>query len=211
MSEQPPVVPSSPRGGMDVSVLPTSAFGTKNITWWGTIGFMVVEGTTILLCLATYFYLRRNFDAYPPAGTPQPSMLLPTINLVVMLASLPLVRYADGAAKKKDLRGVLRSTGALLVFGAVILVLRAFELDALDVRWDSNAYGSAVWFTLGFHTTLLLIDFGESLLIFLIFALGKHEEKHWPDVSDDVFYWMFVVLIWIPVYLSIFLLPQFPG
>jgi heme/copper-type cytochrome/quinol oxidase subunit 3 len=211
MSDQPPVLPSSRRGGIDASVLPTSAFGTKNVTWWGTVAFMVVEGATILLCLATYIYLRRNFDAYPPAGVAQPGMLVPAISLLVMLASLPLVKHADTAAKQHDRGKVVRTLAALLVFEVVILVLRAFELDALNVRWDTNAYGSAVWFTLGFHTTLLLIDFSESLLIFLIFALHKHEPKHWPDVSDDVFYWMFVVLAWIPVYLLIILAPQFPG
>ncbi len=211
MSGHPPVLPSSPRGGIDASVLPSEGFGTKNTAWWGTVAFMVVEGTALLFCLAAYFYLRRNFDSYPPAGIAQPSLLVPTISVLVMLASLFLVKHADRAAKEHDRRRVLLTLSALLAFEVVIMVLRAFELDALQVRWDTNAYGSAVWFTLGFHTTLLLVDFAESLVIFLIFARNKNEPKHWPDVADDVFYWMFVVLIWIPIYLAVYVWPQFAG
>ena len=209
VSMQPPPIPASPHGGVDASVLPQDTFGTKSLAFWGTIGFMVIEAATIALCLATYIYLRRNFDAYPPPGIASPGLVVPTINLVLMLLSLPLARAAYRAAKAFDKPGILRTTGLLLVVGVAILVLRAFELDALNVRWDSNAYGSAVWFTVGFHTLLLILDFAESLAIFLIFARAKEEEKHYGDVADDVLYWAFVVFLWVPVYLAVIIAPHF--
>lgn len=208
MSMQPPPIPASPHGGVDASVLPRDTFGTKSLAFWGTVGFMVIEGTTIALCLATYIYLRRNFDSYPPPGVAYPGLIVPTINVLLMLLSLPLARSAHQAARAFDKAGVLRATGLLLVVGIAVLVLRALELDALNVRWDSNAYGSAVWFTVGFHTLLLILDFGESLAIFLIFARGKEEEKHYGDVTDDVLYWAFVVLLWMPVYLAVIIAPR---
>lgn len=208
MSDQPHLVPSSPRGGVDASALPENGFGPSVPSWWGTIGFMVIEGFTLLICLATYVYLRRNFDSYPPPGYAMPGLLIPTINVVLMLLSIPVALRVQAAAHARDPYTLVRTTAVLLAFGLVILVLRAFELDALNVRWDSNAYGSAVWFTVGFHTLLLLIDFVESLAIGLIFALGKEEEKHYTDASDDVQYWYFVVGAWIVIYAVIFLSPR---
>ena len=38
------------------------------------------------------------------------------------------------------------------------LVLRWWELWALNTRWDTTAYGSAAWTIVGFHTSLLLLD-----------------------------------------------------
>lgn len=34
----------------------------------------------------------------------------------------------------------------------MFLAARAFELDHLGFRWDTNAYGSTVWMALGLHT-----------------------------------------------------------
>lgn len=208
MSGQPHLVPSGPRGGVDASALPEHGFGPSTPSWWGTIAFMVIEGFTLLICITAYFYLRRNFDSYPPHGFASPDLLISTINVAVMLLSIPVAVRVHEAAHAKDAYRVARSTAVLLGFGVVVLVLRAFELNTLNVRWDSNAYGSIVWFTVGFHTLLLLIDFGESLAIGLIFLLGKEEEKHFTDASDDVQYWYFVVGAWIVVYGVIFLSPR---
>ena len=32
----------------------------------GNVGFAVAESMTLILSIATYFYLRRNFSSYPP-------------------------------------------------------------------------------------------------------------------------------------------------
>ena len=33
----------------DVAHLPDSAFGHRDLMWWGTVGFMVIEGFTLAL------------------------------------------------------------------------------------------------------------------------------------------------------------------
>ena len=43
--------------------------------WWGTLGFMVIEGWTLALLAAMYFYIRQNFLTWPPLRTPLPSLL----------------------------------------------------------------------------------------------------------------------------------------
>jgi hypothetical protein len=74
--------------------------------WWATVGFMVVEGWTLALCVAAYLYLRQNFETWPPLRTPYPSLLIPTINLVLLLISVWPAYMAQKASKKLDERRV---------------------------------------------------------------------------------------------------------
>src|SRR5215212_6707713 len=86
----------------DLAHLPTVTFGHRSLMWWGTLGFMVIEGWTIALLVGAYLYLRQNYDTWPPLRTPYPSLLLPTINLVVMLISLVPARIVEQKAKALD-------------------------------------------------------------------------------------------------------------
>ncbi len=42
---------------VDLSKLPDYGFGSRMTPWWGTIGFIALEGTAFVLVLASYLYL----------------------------------------------------------------------------------------------------------------------------------------------------------
>ncbi|MBX6364717.1 MAG: cytochrome c oxidase subunit 3 [Gemmatimonadetes bacterium] len=200
---------SEPRAVIDVSGLPDVAFGSKNAVWWGTLGFMLIEGSTLAICAVTYFYLRRNFDPFPPGATPPPDLPLPTLSLLALLASLAPATLTSRAAKRFDAAGVRRWLAVGLVVMTAAVVLRALEFPALNTRWKSDAYGSIAWFTLGFHLSLLVVNLAESVVIAAIFFLGRAERKHFSDAADDACYWFFVVLVWVPLYVTVYLTPRF--
>ena len=52
----------------DVGGLPNHAFGPDSILWWGTLGYMALEGMAFVLAVATYFYLMRDVPNWPPGG-----------------------------------------------------------------------------------------------------------------------------------------------
>jgi cytochrome c oxidase subunit 3 len=200
--------PRMPRATLDVSHLPTVVFGHKSVSWWGTLGFMAIEGTTLAVALASYVYLRKNFESWPPAPTPLPDLLIPTLNTLLLLAVIAPMAWVDHAAKRLD-RGRVRT--GLLVATAMTLVsvvLRYFEFQALNTRWDSHAYGSAAWVVLGLHATLLVVDLVESAVIAAIFFTNKLEKKHFADASDAAFYQYFLSLGNVVVYLVIFWSPR---
>jgi heme/copper-type cytochrome/quinol oxidase subunit 3 len=201
-----------PRAVIDVSALPDTVFGPRDIMWWGTVGFMLIEGFTLVLCIVVYVYLRQNFAAWPPEGTRAPSLLVPSIQLVIMLLSLPLVHWLNRSALAFDLRKVRIGLTAASVVGLVSFVMRVMGcLYSLNVKWDTNAYGSAQWLVLGSHSTLLLIEWVEITGIAAVFWLAPVERKHFSDVSDAVFYWWFMVLAYIPIFILCFLLPRWGG
>lgn len=197
------------RAESSVAALPTVTFGHRSLMWWGTLGFMVIEGWTVALLVVSYLYLRQNYETWPPLRTPHPSLLIPTINLVLMFVSLVPMYLAGAAARKLDEPGVKRWLVISSIVATPIAVLRWWELWALNVRWDTNAYGSAAWVIVGFHTSLLLLDVVDTLGLTLFYFLRQMPLKAFSDTTDNTFYWYFTIGIWIPIYLIVYVGPRF--
>jgi heme/copper-type cytochrome/quinol oxidase subunit 3 len=160
------------------------------------------------MCAATYLYLRRNFGALPPERVAVPGLTAANAEVGLMLLSFVPIVLLRKAAQRKELNAVRILLLVATVFGAAFAVLRWFELMALHVRWDANAYGSSAWLVLIVHGTLLVAEVGELLVFSLIGWTGRWEEKHFPDACDLGFYWFFMVLSWLPLYAMVFLLPR---
>ena len=197
------------KGVVDLRELPDVVFGPRDLMWWGTLGFIVIEGFTLVLCAAAYVYLTQNYSTWPPERTPLPSLGAPTVQVLVMLASLPVVWWVAKAAHRYDLGKVRIGLTLATLFNAAFLAIRLVELlVSLNVRWDTNAYASAQWMLLCMHGTLLAVELIEVGGMMLIFWLAPIEEKHFSDVADMVFYWFFMVLAWLPLYVLCFLVPR---
>ena len=197
------------RSVMDLRALPDVVFGPRDIMWWGTLGFVLIEGFTLALCAAAYLYVTQNFATWPPQNTPLPSLVAPTVQVVVMLVSIVPATWTARAARRYDLGAVRIGLTIATAFAIAIVGLRAWELlVSLNVKWDANAYGSVQWLVLGVHATLLAVELVEIGGMMLIFWLAPVEEKHFSDVADMVFYWLFMTLGWIPLYLLCFWVPR---
>jgi cytochrome c oxidase subunit III len=196
------------RTTLNVSTLPTIAFGNPGLVWWGTLGFILIEGFTLALCVAAYLYLRKNFPEWPPQRTPNPDVLLPTIGVVVLLLSNIPMYLVNKAAHRFDKAGVILWTAVSSVFGLAFFVFRIFDFAALNTRWDVNAYGSIAWATVGFHALLIVMEVGETIGGLLMFLFAPIEEKHYSDASDNAMYWTFCTIVWVPLYVIVYLLPR---
>jgi cytochrome c oxidase subunit III len=195
---------NEPRAGaIDVSQLPSFAFSHRSPMWWGTLGMMAIEGTVFALAVAVYFYLRSHSATWPMTAPP-PDLLWGTLNTAIMLASAIPNHLAKQAGERYDVPGVRLWIIVGLLFGAAFITVRAMEFAALNVRWDSNAYGSIVWTLLGLHTVHMVTDWLDTLVLGVLFFTGPLEGKRFVDVSENSMYWYFVVWAWIPIYLVIY-------
>lgn len=188
---------------LDVSGLPTVVFGHRSLMWWGTLGVMAIEGTVFALAIMAYFYLRSHQATWPLTSLP-PDLLWGTLNTGVMLASFVPAHLAKKAAERLQLKRVQLWLAVSCVFGVVFAVIRGFEFAALNVRWDSSAYGSVVWLLMGLHTTHILTDLLDTIVLTVLFFTGPLDGKRYVDVSENSFYWYFVVATWIPIYLVVY-------
>lgn len=192
---------------LDVSDLPTYAFGTRMTTWWGTLGFCVLEGMGFALAIAAYLFLWVNSVEWP-LDTGPPGLLWGTLILLVMLASLLPNWLAQRNARAERLGPVRRDLVIMSLIGILLLVLRWFEFTALGVPWDRNAYGSIVWVLLGLHTAHLLTDLGDTIVLTVLMFTRHGHGKRFSDVEDNAFYWNFVVLAWVVLYGLLYWVPR---
>ena len=193
---------------LDASRLPVTVFDHRSHMWWGTLAFMLIEGTTLFVCVASYFYLRVNTDTWPPDPAALPSPLWPTVHLIVLLTSILPVALADRAARRLDLAGLRRWFVVASLFALSFLYLRWQDFVALNVRWDDSAYGSIAWMTVGFHGTILVLQVVETLIFTAFLFSRDFEERHFSDATDSTFYWYFFVGSWVPLYLMLYLSPR---
>lgn len=193
----------------DLSGLPRHGFGPAALTWWGTMGFMALEGTGFLLAAGAYLYLMTLAQKWP-LNAPQPDHWPGTIVTLLLLVSLPLNHLVSRWGKEEDLVRVRWGLVGMSILGLLPLLVRWFEFSAVNVRWDSNAYGSIVWFILGLHTSHLLTDLGDTLVLtVMMFTRHGQNGRRFSDVTDNAFYWDFVVFSWLPLYVLLYWVPRF--
>ena len=106
------------RPHVDVSDLPDQgAFGPAGLIWWGTVGFMVIEGSMFVMTLITYFYLRLRVEMWPPSG-PDPSLFYGTLNFTNNIGVKGGYRTLDLGYHINDDTGSFVLKG--IYFGAVL-------------------------------------------------------------------------------------------
>ena len=193
---------------LDLSHLPLHATGTASLTFWGTSAFMLIEGSGFALAIAVYLYLMANAPSWP-LNAPPPDLLPGTILTVLLLASLVPNLLVTRWAGQRDLRKVRIGLVIMSIFGIVPLVPRIFEFPALNIRWDDNAYGSILWVMLGLHTTHILTDLADTLVLTcLMFSRHGDNLRRYGDVEDNALYWNFVAATWLPLYGCIYWIPR---
>jgi cytochrome c oxidase subunit III len=191
--------------------LPTATFGHRSIAWWGTIGFIVIEGTTLFICAMSYLYLRVVVGQWAPAYAPLPNLGIPAVQVALMVASNVPMAMVDRASRRLDLTAVRAGMVIMSLLVVVMCVLRGFEFAALNVRWDDNAYGTAAWAILVSHGTLLLAEMLETLALTKLVFSPNLEQRDIAAVADSALYWYFMTSAWVPLAGIAFLTPYLAG
>lgn len=192
----------------DLSHLPLHGLGTASLTWWGTCAFMLIEGTGFALSVAVYLYLMSLAPAWP-IDAPAPDLLAGTLLTCLLLMSLVPNLLLGRWAERQDLHKVRIGLVVMTVAGVLPLIVRIFEFPALHVSWDDSAYGSITWLMLGLHTTHILTDVVDTVVLMaLMFSRHADNPRRYGDVSDNVMYWNFVVATWVPIYICLYWVPR---
>lgn len=193
---------------VDLSRLPLHGLGTASVTWWGTMAFMLIEGTGFALVIAIYFDLMSRAAIWPINAIP-PSLLPGTLVTLILVVSVAPNYLVSRWAQRQDLPNVRIGMVLMSLLGIAPLIARAFEFKALNVSWDSNAYGSVLWTLLGLHTTHIITDLVDTLVLTaLIFTRHGSNPRRFGDVQDNAMYWNFVVVAWLPIYVCIYWIPR---
>src|SRR4051812_17401513 len=197
-------------GNIDVSGLEPHVMDRRSPIWWGNVLLLCIETTMFALLVATYFYIHMNFAVWPPPRSntgsyhTKPDLGIPTLNLLIILASCVPMVMADRACLRRDLRTVQLSMAAMVVIGFVTIGLRFLEFNDLQFRWDDNAYAGIVWTIVGMHLLHLVTGTAENLLMAVWVWTKGLDDKHARDVRVGAVYWYWIAAIWVPLYLIVY-------
>jgi heme/copper-type cytochrome/quinol oxidase subunit 3 len=210
---------SAIRRAIDVKELPPSAMDHRSPIWIGNALLLAIETTMFAILVATYFYLRANFQNWPPPQInylppnfhPAPDLFWGTLNLFIIIAAAAFMLLADRAALRYDKKGVLIAGALCVVLGLIAIAVRFREFQGTQFRWDDNAYASVVWGFLFMHLLHLLVGVIEDTLMFTYISMYGMDDKHARDVRVTAVYWYWIAGIWIPLYAILYFGPYWIG
>jgi len=174
--------------------------------FWGMASAIATEGTIFLALLSSYFFLRATSEHWPPVGTELPDLSLHVWVFTALLlgSSIPIF-LADAAIERGN-------TGALRLFlfmsfgmGLAFLVNTFFDFQKLKFGWDTHAYGSIFYVTVGLHALHVAAGLVFSLVIQAKAWLGYFDEENHAAVQVYSLYWHFVDAVWVFVFSSLFI------
>jgi heme/copper-type cytochrome/quinol oxidase subunit 3 len=198
-----------PRFTDDVAALPTHKFGPSSLTWWGIIGYMIVEGSAFAMAFAAYFFLMGHEQGWPPEGRAAPNILAGTLfTILILLSEIPNTMIKK-AAEKYDVDKIRALMPVIVGIGAVLLVIRGFEFNSLNCRWTDNAYASIIWALLLLHTAHILTDWIDTIVLWALMRTPlAYEGRRLVDTDENALYWRYVWLLWLPIYVMIYWVPR---
>ncbi|MBX3025385.1 heme-copper oxidase subunit III [bacterium] len=176
------------------------------------LGMKLVIGSEVVLfgsLIAAYLALRAQAAAWPPPGQPRLPIAVTGANTLVLLLSGATVWRAARAARVAARAACRRWLWATLLLGVVFLVAQGSEwarLIGYGLRLSSGIYGGMFYSLIGLHGLHVI---AAVLILGIVLWRGRaiaftHARR--VDVAVSHLYWMFVVAMWPPLYLMVYLL-----
>lgn len=207
---------STLRPVISVARLPASAVDHRSPIWWGNLLLLFIETTMFVLMVGAYFYVRQNYNVWPPPQVnspfallrPVPTLSLPLVSLAILTLSAAPMIWADRAALHGKEGAVKVAMTLAVILGGVLIGLRFREFRYLNCRWDDHAYSGIIWTITGMHLLHLIVGTAENLLLTAWLYLKGMDDKHARDVRVGAVYWYWIVGIWWILFAVIFFSPR---
>lgn len=185
--------------------LPLNLNDRRAPLWLGMVGLITIEAVLFISLIVSYFYLRFYAPEWPLGGISKPDLLLPSIGALILLASSGPMYWADSSIKKGNVRNLKIGLALSFVLGTIFLVLKVIEYSGYDYNWATNAYGSITWTIVGFHAAHVLTVMLKVIVVFAAAVRGYFSEHRNLGVRINGLYWHFVVVVWIPLFFTLYL------
>lgn len=201
---------AAPRFVFDAAGLTRSAGDDRHPLWWGFVGMIAIETTVFATLVVSFFYLRMGEPAWPPEPIPLPELALPTLNTLILVASSPVMHWADKKIRRDQERQLAIGLTVGVVLAVAFLALKAYEYTShVHYRWNDHAYGSIVWTIVGFHSAHVMALVLKTTVVATLAWRGYFTREWRLAITTNGMYWHFVVIIWIPLYVVLYWSPRF--
>jgi heme/copper-type cytochrome/quinol oxidase subunit 3 len=187
-----------------VSTVLTPRRGSLPNGVWAIALVIATEGALLGCLIASYFYLATRPRTWPPAGVPEPHVLVPLLLAAALVATSVPMFFASVFATRDRVRPTwILILLAMVAQSAYLGVQTHLFLQDLD-RFSptATAYGSAYYTLLGAHHVHVAVGILLDLWL-LARLLGGLTRYRVNAVRVTAWYWYFVSAIGVLVTLTI--------
>jgi cytochrome c oxidase subunit I+III len=172
------------------------AGGSRAVARWGMSLVILIIGIALTALLLTYFYLRLENTAWPPANIAPPQWPYALASAALLLGSAIPIYVA--------LRGILAGNQQRLKLGLILAWLGAVAAVALQVfalrqegfTWQAHAYASVFMVLSGFVLLITLVGLIMlGVVIFWAFR-GSYSARRHVAIDNVLRFWVALVAVW---------------
>jgi len=189
--------------------LPTQAASPDSPGWWGTVIFLLVDGSLYASLIFAYFYLWLVAPAWPPPGHPLPGAVWPIAGALLLLAGSVAIAWArrlNGLDRGAHARLAVLLAAALLVG---FLLTQGITLAEYGRAPQSHAYASLIWVLVGYqgvHAAIALLMGG---FVWLRSRRGLVDAVRQRDFQVVSLFWHYTTGLWLVGLVLVHLFPRF--
>jgi heme/copper-type cytochrome/quinol oxidase subunit 3 len=129
--------------------LPVFTTGTKSITWWATIGLIVVLATTAATFIYSYFYIRLYSEHWPQGGIETQRLVWPAVAYGLLLLAAGAQFVASRSWRDRRHRPMRIALSAAAGLATAFTVMQTVALLRLNFTLQANAYASLFYLITG--------------------------------------------------------------
>jgi cytochrome c oxidase subunit 3 len=174
---------------------------------FGIVLFLVAESAIFFGLFAAFLFYRTMLPVWPPEGTPELELTLPTINTIILVTSSFVMHMGQKAIKQNNNSGLQLWFGITALMGIAFLCGQGYEYYHAEFGLKTNVFTSAFYALTGFHG--LHVTFGLLLILAVLWrSRGKDHyssQSHFGVEAAEL-YWHFVDVVWIILFLLVYIL-----
>ncbi len=174
---------------------------------FGIILFLIAEGMIFFGLFAAYVIYKTTTPIWPPEGTPELELLLPSINSVILISSSFVMHMGQKAIKQNDTVGLQRWFVLTMIMGVIFLVGQGYEYTHTGFGLTTNLFTSCFYVLTGFHG--LHVTLGVLFILAVLWRSrqpGHYSSEAHFGVEAAEIYWHFVDVIWVVLFILVYLL-----
>ena len=186
--------------------LPVGKAGFRTSGWWGMLALIGTEAALFAYLLFSYFYLQSmSTQPWPPSGLPPLRYAIPsTVALLVSAGTMWWSRRSIMYGKPPQLMIGLVVT---LLLGVLYVILQFLDWKIEPFLPSSDADGSLFFIITAAHVVHAVV--GVLILVGMMVwsGMGYISPQRYVPISVAAMYWYFLVLVWIAIFITLYLLP----
>jgi cytochrome c oxidase subunit 3 len=172
----------------------------------GMVLFVASEAMFFAAFFGGYFTISGNAKVWPPPGTPDLEIDIPTLLTVILVTSSLVVQLSLRSIRRGDQRRTVVFLGVTIALGVAFLLLQLYDYSQLGFGVKDGTFGTLFYVMTGIHMAHV---FGGVVFLSLVFGQamgGVLSSTNHDSLAAGAIYWDFVDVVWLLLFTTFYLL-----